>query len=113
MATADHTIRLSDGAWRRLQRLAEREGVTPDVAAERAVDRALGAGETRPARDEDTSALDRVADRVGTFDGPEDLSTNKSYLGDLGAPSALERAGALIGSVEGPGDLSTREGFGR
>lgn len=85
MATADHTIRLSADTWRRLQRLAEREGVTPDVAAERAVERAL----VEPAPD--ASSLATPADR---------------------APSALERAGVLIGSVEGPGDLSSREGFG-
>lgn len=36
MATADRTIRFSESAWQRLEHLAEREGVIPDVAAERA-----------------------------------------------------------------------------
>lgn len=30
------------------------------------------------------SALDQVADLVGIFSGPGDLSTNKAYLEDLG-----------------------------
>ena len=74
MATADHTIRLSDAAWRRLERLAEREGVTPDVAAERAVERALGSQES-----EGPSVLDLVADLIGSVEGPGDLSTREGF----------------------------------
>lgn len=80
MATADRTIRLSDAAWHRLQRLAEREGVTPDVAAERAVERALVAPSGSPQQTAPAaSALERAGALIGSVEGPGDLSTREGF----------------------------------
>ncbi len=101
MPAATHTISFSDDACRRLERLAAREGVTPDVAAERAIERVLAQADAETSAEASTAggdghaavqdvppeaatAFDLVADLLGTLDGPPDLSTNKAYLEAFG-----------------------------
>lgn len=82
------TIRLSAAERRRLQALAEREGVDEEEAVRRAIAQVSpeDRGSAEPSADDRPSVLELMGDAVGSVDGPPDLSTNKAYMEGYGEP---------------------------
>lgn len=85
MPSAVHTLTLHLTARQReaVRRLAEREGASEEEAVLRAVERVA---DQAPA----PSAYDLMKKHIGSFDGPPDLSTNKTYMEGFGAWRAHE-----------------------
>ena len=60
--------------------VAHRKGVSKSALIREALETFLSGDEAKHPR----SALDLVADLVGAFEGPEDLSVNKDYMQGFG-----------------------------
>lgn len=83
---------LTDDEARALRRVLDERlaklGPKPLAPGETYYDRtAEGAGEPSADAGTSSSLLDRIQDLVGAAHGPGDLSTNKTYLNDMGASS--------------------------
>ena len=74
------SLKLPEALYGDLVSLAEHKGVSRSAIVRDALV-SLFRSETPPARG---SALALVEDLAGSIEGPEDLSTNKAYLDDLG-----------------------------
>jgi Arc/MetJ-type ribon-helix-helix transcriptional regulator len=71
------TVKLPETLSRSLDHEARRRGVPKSEVIRESLERTLA--ESR-VKGEGPSCLDLVADLVGIFDGPADLSSNKKYL---------------------------------
>lgn len=88
MSTSDagsYRIRLRPDQRRTIEQLAERDQISVEDVILRAVDQVLAAlpGDSQYPAGTPFHGLDHLLDEVG--DGPEDLSTNKAYLDDIGS----------------------------
>ncbi|ARA93348.1 hypothetical protein AWN76_009365 [Rhodothermaceae bacterium RA] len=81
---SDFRLRLTPEQCRAIERLAARDQVSPEEAVIRAVEQALAAEADASAFPPGTPfhGLDDLLSTLG--EGPADLSTNRSYLDDLG-----------------------------
>ncbi len=68
----EHLIQFSPAEWKRVARLAERDGVAPRAAIMESVDKRLQA-------DAPPSAHDLLKDLAGSVEGPADLSSRKGF----------------------------------
>ncbi|MEM6328219.1 MAG: hypothetical protein AAF791_13980 [Bacteroidota bacterium] len=78
------TVRLSAAERRRLQALAEREGVGEEEAARRAIASATPPTKVAESDDDRPSVADLMGDLMGCVEGPPDLSTIKAYMEGFG-----------------------------